>query len=688
MAVLNGINDQSITPPVVELEAIPFHLPLFYLQTPSGPEEPYLCMSGSDFKRVYGDDAIDKRGLYYNHATALALSIMDQGNACLVKRITRGLKVNGVETNAPAKGRMTLVATLDTTPAIHPYMRKPSGVVILNSSKLPTYDTATTVTGGVTLSLRWLALAEETEGTLESTILVGGNTAYPLLTVESTFVGDNAKNTGVRLWSNNAKSNDPADLDIVNDQNALIYSAQLVQRKYRSTPTILFDKYGADSIKFCFKPNAYNYKTSSDLTINKLVSNFSDSGIATGTSPKFGPLGKVIMHQNNISSLFTQLLAKEEAAMLEAGLTAADFPDDKYLLDIFTGVNFRGIHHYGFQVSTTIDAILRNKTQFLLGGNDGDLSNNTYELQIIEEINNNYQNPAYPLIDSAKYPFSCLYDSGFQITVDPTVNVKYALLNWLDYRKDVHVTLGTHVVGETQLTAEEEITVGTDLRNACHLHTESETWGTSTVRAVVMMQSGILLNSRFDAPVSTVFELAMKRARYAGAGNGILKHGFAYNVQPLSQIQFMRDLTNTFLTRDAKTAAWSAGLTYAQSMDRKTFFYPAMQTVYPEDNSVLSGEIFMQICCDITRQSELVWKLMSGNDTLTEAQFSEESDKLLLKQVAGRYDNRVTVVPNTYFTEADSARGYSWTQEVSVYGQVPRTVAQITLVTKRTVTAA
>ena len=242
-----------------------------------------------------------------------------------------------------------------------------------------------------------------------------------------------------------------------------------------------------------------------------------------------------------------------------------------------------------------------------------------------------------------------------------------------------------HVVGEAPLTVSEEISVGTDLKASAMLYAESALWGTPACRIVLMMQSGLLTSDPYTQRVSTVFDLGIKRAGYLGASSGFMKTGLGYDIAPANQVTVMKKLSNTFLNLNAKNQVWAAGLNSAQSFDRRAYFFPALQTVYGIQQSVLTGEMLMQICCDVTKQSQIVWRLLTGNSNLTEAQFIKRSNELLLSLVDGRYDNRVIIVPNTYFTAADQARGYSWTLDVTVFGNVPKTVATVNVITQRQV---
>lgn len=677
--ILNGIHDLSIVPSIAQSDSVPMHLPLIYLQTPTGPvDDVVLCMPG-DLERIYGSGATDYRQPYLNHATVLAKNILAQGNSIYVKRIVRptitNTVVNGVSTpvqsNIPSTASLVLMCTVDTTTPIYEYVRDINGVVVNDVNGNPTFTT-TPIPGGITLTYSIEPIGSLTQAQLAAPMTSGNNTVYPLLVLESNFIGNLSNYTGFKLWTAGPNSQFPGDTDVINDQQALIFNAQLLYRAPGTTPVIVDDAVGDVYIDFCLKPNAYNYKTNQDLTIQGLITGWSDDGLVDGLSPTYSPLGSVTVQEANLELLLNQLLVAEN--------TNAPTPvASMWLLDLFTATDMTGNAQYGFQISNSGSILSENFSYYLQGGNDGDLTNASFELQVISEITTNYENPLYPLVDSAKFPFSAVYDSGFSNAV------KIVLPQWTALRKDVHIGIGTHVVGDPQLTISEEISVGTYLRSNAMLYAESAMWGTPACRIVIMMGSGLLVSDPYTQNVSTIFDLAIKRAGYMGAGDGGMKPGLGYDVSPANQITSMKNLSNTFLNLNARFQVWAAGLNAVQSFDRRTYFFPDIQTVYGISNSVLTGDMLMQICCDVEKQSQIVWRQLTGNSNLTEAEFIKASNDLLTSLVAGKYDNRVIITPNTYFTQADAARGYSWTLDVTIYGNVPKTVAIVNIITQRQV---
>ena len=51
----------------------------------------------------------------------------------------------------------------------------------------------------------------------------------------------------------------------------------------------------------------------------------------------------------------------------------------------------------------------------------------------------------------------------------------------------------------------------------------------------------------------------------------------------------------------------------------------------------------------------------------------------MVDNTIGRFDGRFTIEPETYFTAADIARGYSWSLRIKIYAPNLKTVATLSL---------
>lgn len=704
--ILQGVQDKSVPKRVAVPETNPIHLPKIEIMAATGPRLAFVA-NDTDLNQLYGAETFSSRGKYYNHQTQLLELMLAEGNTCLVQRITAPTitpqEGGPVISNQPKKASLTVLCYIDTTEPLRPYIRNIDGSIARNDLGAARRLTSASVTNGKTLKFYVVPTTMFDVALLDDgPVNYDGKSCYPLLTATHSFEGIYGENTGLRFWSANKTSPTPADPDIVAHQGATLYAAQIVTRKNAmSSPTISTSLLGETYIEFGLNEGVYNYKTDQDLKIQSLVENWNDDGAITKVMPHWGPLGEVVTYQANLDTVLDMLHANEQNAMdycrslatvLDGTGAVVDgvetpviptvdptalAPSSKYLLDILSGVDYNGVPFYGFTVDTTAATFTPSVTHYLKDGNDGDLSVEAYETEIINRIENFYNDPEYPLVSTAKYPWSAQYDTGFGN------DVKDAMLSWITHRKNVHGTWATYVNGEAPLSISAEESAGNALRAKAMTHAESSVFGTPAFRGVIIMQSGFLVGCKLKSRVPTgVYELAVKRARSLGAANGIVKEGSSYNQAPGNVLEFSRNVSCDYMTPTAEARVWAGGLNAATGFDRSALFFPSIQTIYGIQESVLIGEFFMQVICDIETQIEKTWRRMVNSD-VPPAQFIQDSNATFNEFVNGKYDNRVIVTPNTYFTPLDTAKGYTWHMEVTVAGSVPKTVETASIVATR-----
>ena len=145
-----------------------------------------------------------------------------------------------------------------------------------------------------------------------------------------------------------------------------------------------------------------------------------------------------------------------------------------------------------------------------------------------------------------------------------------------------------------------------------------------------------------------------------------------------------KDVNNTYQSRAVYNKSWDAGMIWVQQYDRNSLFFPAYQTAYPDDTSVLNSLPVLIAISYLERVCEMVWRELTGNGRFEPDQFCERSNELILEYTRGRFDNRFTIIPRTFYTRADELRGYSWSTEIELYANNSRTVGSFTIVAKRT----
>jgi hypothetical protein len=686
------IDDQSIPTSKPEKRNSPIHCPLYFIRSPAGPHKADAIIpitSVTAAKEILHPDAFDPRKPYFNHQTAMMLKTLAEGNTCFVKRITVTIPASGsVDWVGPGFAEFILgvevtIAAADNT--YKPYIQNANGTYSRDTSS------AISLAGILTLKLVSMDPASyhnvnlNTPINVAATGLTPATTVYPILRLGASSAGVAGNINGFRLWAANAASRFPTDPEVIADQTALTYRLQLVQKTPAGVVSMVRDLLGSGEAEFGFKPHMFNYKTDQTLSLRNAVKQWNDDGVNNYTTQVLGPVGYSDVYRTSIEALIGRLRDSEHTiinAHLVNGVPGILSPldptaiDDEYLIDFLTGVSYSGMPYQSFIVNKLEINFSRNRTYYLTNGTDGDLSDSAYDLAVGAQADISL-NLGSPFADSAKYPFTDIYDSGF------TIATKKLLMQWCAVRNDLKVTIGTAVANASSLSPDQEYNVGLSLEAAAVQYAESETWGTPTCRITIVGQSGVFISGEYEERVPLTFEWAVKRARYMGADNGVFKGEFKYDEYPLNKVDNLKYISSPHMTNLLKSKLWDSGINYCQTFDESKMFYAGMHTVYPEKRSVLTGDCYVQICCDVKRQSEKVWKILSNNSDLTQAQFIVESNKLLLKFTDGRYDDRVQITPKTTFTADDKNNGFSWTQTVTIAGRVPKTVNQVTIVSKR-----
>ena len=89
-------------------------------------------------------------------------------------------------------------------------------------------------------------------------------------------------------------------------------------------------------------------------------------------------------------------------------------------------------------------------------------------------------------------------------------------------------------------------------------------------------------------------------------------------------------------------------------------------------------------CVELTKICARVIRELQGDDSLTEAQFIQKSDRRINElATAAKFDNRFVIRPTTYKTAADNAYGFSWSVRADLYANNMQTVGQLTIVVHR-----
>lgn len=684
MPYLRGIRDDSRGQNVRDPEQLPTHLPHFYLYAEEGPTEPTYIGSAA-ISTIYGNKTMDPRYKYYNHQSVFVNTTLGEGNGCFIQRL--------LPTDIGPKARILLSADVLPT-KIQQYQRDVTGKFVLDNAgaKIPLTGPGATIDG---FKIKWVVNSWTAGATVEDFGAVSTRTGsmvndlseqstlYPIMELEANFQGAYGNNLALRLVAPTSVSSDPLNTDAAAAIKSFIYRMYLLRRdSVEVNPNVIRTISGDMSTDFSLRPDAIDLRRGYDYSFEgRGVAEYEDLSAPGQSTPIYGPFGRQYLYRGNLQAILEDLWESEGPHGLLPIMDLADDPDYLYALNPFTAVNYDNVPYYTVELESVANGNQRfsdNSQVYGAGASDGTMNNDAFDALVRNELEN-YGNTEWPLLDWAKFPMSAYYDSGFSL------DTKFAFAIPMSKRKDVAVIISTHTVGEPQLSASEESSMAMTLNNHFRNYPESTIYGTPVVRAIICGNSGKMINgaSRDYMPLSV--ELCRKFSAYMGAGTGIWRSTAAFDEKGNNRLDMFDPRTVNARWRPEVTRYrdWDNGLVWVENFDRKSLFFPAVQTVYNDDTSILNAAVNMWIAVDLEKVALNSWRNLTGNSRLSDAQFLERSDEEIVEATRGKYDGRVVVRPRTFYTASDKRRGYSWSCEIDMFGNVMKTAGSFTVVARR-----
>lgn len=674
MTRLLGTQDMSTRPPVAEAEALPQHLPKFYIYAEQGPTAPQLVV-GASRTAMYGANSFDERQPYATHQTVLANRVDAQGNAGMYERLQPD------DAAPPA----TIRLMLDVLPCKVPvYQRNSDGSIVLDANGNP----ATTGQSVQGFKAKWIAkeveLAEDGSSTFGQATQEAGDQVdtdsstqskrFPFGDFEISSFGKHGNNKGLRLSAPTTKSSTPMDTTLMSVVGAFPIRLACVARPDPNTTASVVTTLAAEQyIDAVLKPNTIDQNDALAYVGDKFIQAYSNT-----TDPQYpavyGPFGRMHIYDDVVEQLLQSFYEAEfPVADAFSDFTGAD--GEHFLFNMIGGVSSQGVPYTTFQLITSGGQAVRlseNSTIFAQGGTDGTMNEDLFAKLVAVKVADYADQNSY-LMDTAKYPESIIYDSGFPL------ETKKALCQFIAERKDTFVVLSTHTVGQPPLTASQESALAVALRTRLQMYPESEYFGTPVVRGMIVGRCGTLTGSLYRKKLPLTVQVAARAAAYMGAGNGQWKLGFAFDEAPLNQVSMFTDINVTFTPVTVRNKDWANGLVWVESYDRRSVYFPALHTVYDNDTSVLTGFFTAMACVQLQKVGDRSRREFSGNSKLTNAQLIEKVNKFIDDNTSGRFDGRFIIKPVTTITSADAQRGFSWTTAIQIYAPNMKTVGTLSV---------
>lgn len=706
-----GTEDLSTTRLPREAEVVAQHIPKFYLYTQKGPEDPNL-VTGAEAKLMYGDITFDERGPYHNHATAFANLAIANANSIMIERVK--------PTDANPNSKIELY--LDVLPLfeLNIYERNEDGsfAIGVDGNKIISETLEATDVNPIGYSCMWVLKSvpdtahfgqltistlglqevthtyEDEEGHTQTETVISKQ--YPILEMQASSFGAWSKNSGIRIWAPTVDDEFNIPRTMMDREKAYPYRLSVIRRvDVNSTPKAVPTMMGDQNTLFTWKPDVIDPSTDANLYLNDI---FLDKyrNLSDPLFPKvYGDFGKIKVYQDNIDLLVTKFLDAERGLAADADYTSPSWTDfdttdsadwtanwatQRHLFNFVSGVSSQNVPYHSFSLISNSNTVTLSASSNLYasGGSDGTMHTTIVDgdpvdlfAALVEAKMDEYLDPMSPLQENAVNVESIIYDSGFPL------QTKMKLANIIALRKDTFVVLGVHEVNDDDsvMDASEENAAAVGLRQYLQSFPESEYFGTPVMRGMIVGRSGKLLNSRYKKRLPLTAEVLIKACRYMGAGDGSWKSTYSFDGAPNDIVDSMYDINITWVPASVRNVNWANGLIWVQAYDRRQFFFPAFKTVYPDDTSVLNSFFTAMAICQINKVTAAAWRQFSGIEGLTNAQLMQRTNDFISQRTApSRFDNRYIIEPAAFMTDADIARGYSWTVPVKIYANNMKTV--------------
>lgn len=673
--IYGGINDKSRGTLSRGEITYPQHAPLLRLWCEDGTDKTTFVGSDSgSFPSLFGQNTLARRSKFYNLQSMLAEKLLGQGNGFFVKRL--------IPEDAK-KARMIVAIEMvhDEIPAV---VDRLSGfnydgqITPGGAQPVPPVDgyrariVLMPFTGDV-------GTAQPLPGTLTADVDGAQSTIYPLFELPASYFGKAGNNLGIRIWAPNYLTNEVFDEATADAFQTRMYRMQFMQKVTgTNTPSIVLTALGEDYVDVCFREGAYSASTDKEYYIGDvLIPAYSDDGIESGLTPLTSPFSQIHVYSTYIDTVQNLVYQAE----LAANPAIANYITDKGQIDFLTGTGVDGDMYQALYLLGPLNGGItlgQGTTVYATGGEDGTISAQAYEdLVTMENISFGQLGDMYENV--AMYPFSHIYDTGL------SMDGKIAMMNVLAARRDLKCVFTTYVEADGRApTLSEELSRGQVLETRLQAFPESTLYGTGVCRGEIIYQTGQLMGGGYSKPVPQLIDYAVKWAKFAGAGTGILRDGADIDQDPNNRVTEVKNLNVPYFNARAQSTAWSSGGTYSLTYDTRSNYYPCIRSVYSDETSVLLSPITVNIACDLARMITRVHAKFSGNAKLTKEQLRERSDREILRLTNDRYAGRVTVIPETYFTPDDDNNGFSWHCKVRLYANNPRTTMFFELETYRT----
>ncbi len=721
--VYGGVTQAELGGATYEEVPLPQHLPHCWFFAKFGTDKPVITPSAV-FNDRYGADTLLPSKPFFNHATGMANIFLGQGRTILAERLI-----------PPNAKKAMLRVSLELIPTEIPvYERHPDGrFVYAVNATTGAYDRVATAAppikgwnvvlhktrtpfaaagpdagkfgmAGAGIDYRLGSVESNTDAT-HKLGMIGGvaqqSRIYALFDAEIATHGKYGDSIGLEIKALTADSSPSINMTTLTATKTFPYSLRtMVLGDNTLIPSAVATLDGDDTIQLILKDNVVSPTEGTPLSFAQhFIRAYGDPNSING---KAGPFGRVHVYSKNITEILKLLINGDAAKGISGEKDYADKyfaaggdvdyarVENQHLLNILTGVDYKGIPAFAFDVSNSDDfggiRFDEGNVIYADGGDDGlildefghpDRKANLRLLdELVREKAKNYGVLGPNMLNIARYPASAYYDSGF------SVDTKIAMMTITAKRKDVVVITGLHRIADFKpafgneapewdyvgtLTESEKRSIASNLYSNAQMIPESIIDGTGASRIVIVRGDSLPYDARIPYNTPFTFDVAYKASRYMGSSNGNWDGRYAFEDPTVKVLEYVGQLDDTHdLTEPQAARFWEVGTCYPLYWNPSSLYWPYLRTVHAEPSSPLTSLEYVFGTCTAVKEAHKVFAILVGSN-LEEAQFVERSNQLITDRLnsAIRFASKFRITVDTKITAADKKRRYSWTTEIT-----------------------
>jgi len=679
----NGGQDKSIRRIYPEPKGDVIHAPLVFLNTPKGPLEP-THVTGGELLELFGQDALNLKSPYANHATAfIKLLLANGGGTCIVNRMVPRVNAGTPEERAPKRAGNTFYLFKSVSKTAKPYQRDAVTFKVKRDiTGAPLYqedaDDINIVETAIITKYN-----DDVNAVTAFDVVVGGNTigkAVPMFSVYAEAHGSDYNNYGIAITP---KIGDDIDKELLKQQ-ALGFNLKVYYND-----DVFSTIAGTKNVEFALKPytkdirDVFPAEYGNTVDFRKPYQSYTfdetvvHDEVSVAAILKEMALAEVEGFGGNVPSWadYSQ----------PAGTTTDEASEEyKYLVNFITnktlgGIEYEYIRPLNLSFADTEDlkgqgvtiGTGNDKTPIrLVNGEDGDIDNLDEFERNVKDAMDLYMDRGSDRLDVAVNPDTTLYDSGFKW------DTKLALAKYIGLRKDTFVALSVASFNKDnkKLDVDEYISKGAALQTALRLYIESPIYNTPTARAAVFMQTGIDKTKEWRYRLPLTLDYAIKMQKWAGALDGKINDTYAFSRQDANKVEALIDIDPAKLSDEVLDVLYDSGLVWVRNENKLEYFYPQQQTVYPDDTSVLNSITTALVLGSTARVHHKAWRAFTGATDLNDIDFIITVTKFMSDILDGKYGSAYKTIPKVIITERDKLLGFKWDSEIDLYANVAKTV--------------